>query len=73
MRIVLCYPIQQPHFEQIQAAVPQAEVVDAGQERIAAEILKADVALKTSGGHEAAVLEALVCRLAAPVATGRAG
>ena len=29
------------------------------------EILKADVALKTSGGHEAAVLEALVCRLAA--------
>jgi DNA polymerase-3 subunit delta len=34
------------------------------------EILKADVALKTSGGHEAAVLEALVCRLAAPA--GRA-
>ena len=29
------------------------------------EILKADVALKTSGGHEAALLEALVCRLAA--------
>ena len=29
------------------------------------EILKADVALKTSGGHEGAILEALVCRLAA--------
>jgi D-3-phosphoglycerate dehydrogenase len=43
MRIVLCYPIQRPHFEQIQAAAPRAEVVDAGQERIAAEILQADV------------------------------
>lgn len=29
------------------------------------EILKADVALKTSGGHDGAILEALVCRLAA--------
>ncbi|HLF94316.1 MAG TPA: hypothetical protein VJB14_12715, partial [Planctomycetota bacterium] len=28
------------------------------------EILKADVALKTSGGGEMAILEALVCRLA---------
>jgi DNA polymerase-3 subunit delta len=36
------------------------------------EILKADVALKTSGGPEAAVLEALVCRLAAPATAGRA-
>ena len=36
------------------------------------EILKADVALKTSGGHEAALLEALVCRLAAPATAGRA-
>lgn len=33
------------------------------------EILKADVALKTSGGHEGAILEALVCRLAAGRAT----
>jgi DNA polymerase-3 subunit delta len=33
------------------------------------EILKADVALKTSGGHEAAILEALVCRLASGRAT----
>jgi DNA polymerase-3 subunit delta len=30
------------------------------------EILKADVALKTSGGNEVPVLESLVCRLAAP-------
>jgi DNA polymerase-3 subunit delta len=35
------------------------------------EILKADVALKTSGGgSEAAILESLVCRLAAPRARG---
>ena len=32
------------------------------------EILKADVALKTSGGNEVPVLESLVCRLAAPAA-----
>ena len=31
------------------------------------EILKADVALKTSGGGERAILEALVCRLASKV------
>jgi DNA polymerase III delta subunit len=30
------------------------------------EILKTDVALKTSGGNEVALLESLVCRLAAP-------
>ncbi|HVE42220.1 MAG TPA: DNA polymerase III subunit delta [Planctomycetota bacterium] len=32
------------------------------------EILKADVALKTSGGNEVPVLESLVCRLASPAA-----
>ena len=32
------------------------------------EILKADVALKTSGGNEVPILESLVCRLAAPAA-----
>ena len=32
------------------------------------EILKADVALKTSGGSEVPILESLVCRLAAPAA-----
>ena len=43
MRIVLCYPVEDRHLAQIAAAVPGAEVVDAGQERIAAEILDADV------------------------------
>lgn len=43
MRIVLCYPVEPKHVEQIAAAAPGAEVVDAGQERIAQEILEADI------------------------------
>lgn len=42
-RIVLCYPVETRHVAQIAAAAPDAEVVDAGQERVAAEILAADV------------------------------
>jgi D-3-phosphoglycerate dehydrogenase len=43
MRIVLCYPLENAHLAQIRAMAPHAEVVDAGQERIAEELLKADV------------------------------
>ena len=43
MRIVLCYPVEEDHIQQIQAAWPAAEIVDAGQERIAQEILEADI------------------------------
>lgn len=43
MRIVLCYPVQAQHIAQIQQVAPSAEIVDAGQERIAAEILSADI------------------------------
>ena len=43
MRIVLCYPVQQKHRRQIAAAAPGAEVVDAGQERIADELFRADI------------------------------
>ena len=43
MRIVLCYPVESRHVEQIQAAWPAAEIIDAGQERIAKELLEADV------------------------------
>lgn len=43
MRIVLCYPVESRHVSQIAALAPRAEVVDAGQERIAREILDADV------------------------------
>ena len=43
MRIVLCYPAEARHLKQIQAAAPGAEVVDAGQEQIAEEILSADI------------------------------
>ena len=38
MRIVLCYPVEPRHIAQIQAVAPHAEIVDAGQERVAAEL-----------------------------------
>jgi len=43
MRIVLCYPVEQRHIDQIAAAAPEAEVVDAGQQRVDCEILHADI------------------------------
>ena len=43
MRIVLCYPIEPRHLAQISAVVPQAEIVDAGYQRVAQEILTADI------------------------------
>ena len=43
MRIVLCYPVQQRHKQQIQAVVPEAELVDAGQEQVAVELPTADL------------------------------
>lgn len=44
MRIVLCYPLDPRHYDQIVASCPPGtEVVDAGQERIAAELLAADI------------------------------
>lgn len=43
MRIVLCYPVEQRHLDQIAAAAPDAEIVDAGQQHIDHEILNADI------------------------------
>jgi phosphoglycerate dehydrogenase-like enzyme len=43
MRIVLCYPVEPRHIEQIARVAPKAEIVDAGQEGIARELLAADV------------------------------
>jgi D-3-phosphoglycerate dehydrogenase len=43
MRIVLCYPVEPQHVARIQSVWPEAEVVDAGQERIAAELPEADI------------------------------
>jgi phosphoglycerate dehydrogenase-like enzyme len=43
MRIVLCYPVEKRHYEQISAVAPSAELVDATQQRIAHEILGADI------------------------------
>ena len=43
MRIVTCYPTEQHHLQQIAAAAPRAEIVDAGQSRIPEAILEADI------------------------------
>ncbi len=43
MRIVLCYPAEQRHVAQIARTAPDAEIVDAGQDRLAEEILTADI------------------------------
>ena len=43
MRIVLCYPVEPAHVAAIQAAAPGAELVDAGQERVATELPSADI------------------------------
>lgn len=43
MRIVLCYPVEARHIEQIQAAAPDAELINAGQERIAEDLPTADI------------------------------
>lgn len=43
MRIVLCYPVEPRHVAAIAAAVPTAEIVDAGQERVAEELPEADI------------------------------
>lgn len=43
MRIVLCYPVESHHVQQIADAMPSAEVVNAGQEGIARELPTADI------------------------------
>ena len=43
MRIVLCYPLEPRHLKLICEAAKGHEVVDAGQERIAIELLDADI------------------------------
>jgi D-3-phosphoglycerate dehydrogenase len=43
MRIVLCYVTNPSHLEQIHAVLPEADIIDAGQEHIASEIFTADI------------------------------
>jgi phosphoglycerate dehydrogenase-like enzyme len=43
VRIVLCYQHDPCHLEQVRAAAPGHEIIDAGQDRIATELLAADV------------------------------
>jgi D-3-phosphoglycerate dehydrogenase len=42
-RLVLCYPVEPRHIAQISAIAPAFDVIDAGQERVAAELLAADL------------------------------
>jgi D-3-phosphoglycerate dehydrogenase len=43
MRIVLCYPVEPRHLDQIRAAAPGHDVIDAGQDHVATELLDADI------------------------------
>jgi len=43
MRIVLCYPVEARHVAHIRAVAPDADIVDAGQEGVAAELPAADI------------------------------
>lgn len=43
MRIVLCYQVESRHVQQIRQLASDCEVINAGQEGIAEEILKADI------------------------------
>ncbi len=43
MRIVLCYPAEAHHVERIQSVWPEAEIVNAGQQGIAAALPTADI------------------------------
>jgi D-3-phosphoglycerate dehydrogenase len=42
-RIVLCYPVEKKHVAQIAATAPHAQIVDAGQERVAEALPEADI------------------------------
>ena len=43
MQIVLCYAVQPRYLDQIQAAAPEAVIIDAGQEGIPEAIFEADI------------------------------
>jgi len=43
MRVVLCYPVEARHLAQIADVAPGLEIVDAGQDRVATELLSADI------------------------------
>ena len=43
MRIVLCYPVEPRHVSEIAAVAPAADIVDAGQEHVGAELPTADI------------------------------
>jgi D-3-phosphoglycerate dehydrogenase len=43
MRLVLCYPVEARHIDRIRAIAPDLEICDAGQERVAEELLNCDL------------------------------
>ena len=45
LNIVLCYPVEPHHLEWLQQTAPDANIINAGQEGIAQEIMNADIFL----------------------------
>lgn len=45
LNIVLCYPVEPHHLEWLQQTAPDAQIINAGQEGIAKEIMNADIFL----------------------------
>lgn len=41
--IVLCYPVEQRHLDQIAQAMPGAKIINAGQQRVAEALFEADI------------------------------
>ncbi len=43
MNIVLCYPVEPTHIDQIQSTAPDATIINAGQQGVADAVLEADI------------------------------
>ncbi|MEM9585711.1 MAG: D-2-hydroxyacid dehydrogenase [Planctomycetota bacterium] len=43
MRIVLCFPVEEQHIAQLQSVVPEAEIINAGQEGVDQALPSADI------------------------------
>ncbi|HLA83472.1 MAG TPA: D-2-hydroxyacid dehydrogenase [Thermoguttaceae bacterium] len=43
MQLVLCYPVEPRHIDQIQCAVPDHKIINAGQQHVAEALLEADL------------------------------
>ena len=73
MRIVLCYPVKDHRVQQIQAAAPDAEIVNAGQERVAEHLPSAATCSNTVRLPPLTAAEALEEKLAKALAESQFG